>query len=324
MAKRQSPDRVLNDLAIVRRDPASPAAREALVNGLASSSSVVVEKAAALVEELKVSGFSRELVAAFDRMMRGTDRGCAAKSAVAKALVGTDVGPEAEGAFLAGVRHHQFDGPPVNGRATDTAGPLRGYCGLGLLNVRYRDALVELTDLLADPEPAARIGAARGLASTGREEAALLLRLRVLSGEKSPEVLSECVTAMLRVDPKRSLPLAERLLGHEAWDVRDAVAFALGDWGHPSALPLLRAAFEREEEPDVRRSILVGAGLIRAHEAVDWLVSVIGSAPPRDAAAAVDSLRVSHGRDGTVAARARSAVEARPLEPLKRALAQWQ
>jgi HEAT repeat protein len=184
--------------------------------------------------------------------------------------------------------------------------------------------MAELTDLLADPEPPARIAAARGLASTGREEAALLLRLRVLSGETSPEVLSECVTGMLRVDPKRSLPLAERLLAHEAWDVRDSVAFALGDWRHPSALPLLRTAFEREEEADVRRSILVSAGLVRAPEAVDWLVSVIGFAPPRDAAAAVDSLRVSHRRDATVAARVRSAVEARPLEPLKRALAEWQ
>ena len=137
-------------------------------------------------------------------------------------------------------------------------------------------------------------------------------------------MLSECVTGMLRVEPKRSLPLAERLLADEAWDVRDAVAFALGDWRRPSALPPLKAAFEREGEADVRRSMLVAAGLVRAQEAVDWLVSVIESVPPRDAAAAVDSLRVSHRRDAAVAARVRRAVEARQLEPLRRALAEWQ
>ena len=323
MARKPTPDQLLNDLAAARRDPASPAAREALTQGLASASSVVVEKAAGLVEELTIAGLTAQLVAAFDRMMHETDRGCAARIAVVKALLATDAGPEAEPTYLAGVRHRESFGPPIPGRPPDPAGPLRGYCGLGLLEVRCREAIAELTDLLADAEPPARIAAVRGLASTGREEAALLLRLRVLSGEKSPEVLSECVTGMLRVDPKRSLPLAERLLAHEAWDVRDAVAFALGDWRHPLALPVLRQAFEREEEPDVRRSILVGAGLIRAQEAVDWLVSVIESAPPRDAAAAIDSLRVSHRRDATVAARVRSAVEARPLEPLRRALAEW-
>ena len=284
---------------------------------------MLVERASGLIEELRITGLSTQLAAAFDRMMAGTDGRCAARTAVVKALLGTDAGPEAEATYAAGIRHRQLDGPPLSGRATDTAGPLRGYCGLGLLDRRHRDALVELTDLLADPEPAARIAAARGLASTGREEAALLLRLRVLAGETSSEVLSECVTGMLRVDAKRALPLAERLLAHEAWDVRDAVAFALGEWRHPSALPLLRRAFEREQEPDVRRSILVGAALVRAQEAVDWLISVIESAPPREAAAAIDVLRVAHRRDSAVAARVRSAVAARPLDALRRALNEW-
>jgi hypothetical protein len=43
MARRSSLDQVLNDLSVVRRDPASPAAHEALARALASSSSVLVE-----------------------------------------------------------------------------------------------------------------------------------------------------------------------------------------------------------------------------------------------------------------------------------------
>src|SRR6185369_6645482 len=123
----------------------------------------------------------------------------------------------------------QFDGPPVLGKPTDTAGPLRGYSGLGLLSIRHRDAVVELADLLADPEPAARIAAARGLASTGREDATLLLRLRLRAGEAAPDVVGECLAGLLRLDPERSLPLAERLLAQLAGEFRDAVAYALGD-----------------------------------------------------------------------------------------------
>src|SRR5688500_16124707 len=131
-------------------------------------------------------------------MMSGSDRACAARTTIAKALLATDAGSDATRAYLRGVRHRQFDGTPVGGRPSDTAGSLRGYCGLGLLSVRHPDALAELTDLLADEEPAARTSAARGLASTGREEAALLLRLRVRAGEASGDVLADCVTGMLR------------------------------------------------------------------------------------------------------------------------------
>ena len=323
MARRPSPDQLLNDLAVVRRDLTAPAAREALSKALASTASVVVEKAARLIEELTIAGLTSPLAAAFEVMMAGSDRGCAARTAIAKAMLATDAGSDATPAYLRGIRHRQFDGPPVGGRPSDTAGPLRGYCGLGLLSVRHPDALVELTELLADEEPAARTAAARGLASTGREEAALLLRLRIRAGEASGDVLTECVTGMLRLDAERALPLVERLLAEQPDDVRDAVAFGLADWRSPAALPLLRAAFDRESDSQVRQTMIRGGGLIRSPDAVDWLVSLVRDGAASEAAVAVDALLVYYRRDAAVAEGVRAAAAGRGDGVLERALRAW-
>jgi len=315
MARRTSLDQLLNDLAAVRKQPAAPASREALVKGLASPSGVLVEKAATLIGELKLSGFAPDLAAAFERMMAGQDPGCAAKIAIAKALLDTDAGDVAEPVYRRGLRHRQREGP------TDVAGALRGYCALGLLNLRHRDALVELADLLADPEPAARTAAVRGLASTGREEAALLVRLRLLVGEPSADVLTEALVVLLRLDSDRSLPLASRFLDDESPDVRDAAALALGESRHPGALALLRLAYQRERDDQTRKTILVAAGLLRGHEPADWLTAVVENGPPAEALAALQALRV-HWRDAIIAARLRGIVAARGVATLDRELDQ--
>jgi HEAT repeat protein len=322
MANRASVDRLFDALAVVRREPGGAPARDALVKGLSCCAAVVIEKAAKLIGELNLRGYSAELVAAFDALMRGSDPGCAARIAIAKALLDTEAGRDAEAVYVRGLHHRQFDGPPHNGRATDTAGPLRGYCGLGLVAVRHRDAMIELADMLADPEPVARIAAARALASSGKEEAGLPLRLRLRVGDSAPDVVGECLTGLLRLDPDRSLPLAEQLLGHQDGEFRDAVAYALGDSRLPEALPVLRRAFERECEPGARHALLLAAGSIRSQEAVDWLMSVLEKATPVDAAVALESLRVHHRRDATVAAGVRSVVVQRKLPALEKAMEQ--
>jgi len=322
MAKRPSLDQLFDALSLVRRDPSGAAARDALVKGIGCGAAVVIENAANLIAELSLRGFSPELGAAFDRLMTGSDPGCVARIAIAKALLDTEAGREAEPAYLRGLHHRQFDGPPHDGKATDTAGPLRGYCALGLVSIRHRDAMTELADLLADPEPAARIAAARGLASTGREEAALLLRLRLHVGAAAPDVVGECLSGLLRLDPDRSLQFAEQLLGQGDGEMRDAVAFALGDSRLPAALPVLRRAFDREREAETRRALLVAAGAIRSQETVDWLVSVVENAVPSEAAAALDALRVHHRRDAAVAARVRTVVARRKVAALEKALEQ--
>jgi HEAT repeat protein len=317
MAKRASLDQLLNDLGAVRKDPGAPASREVLKKGLAAPSGVLVERAASLIGELKVSGFAAELAAAFERMMAAQDPGCAAKIAVAKALQETDAGDVAEPVYRRGLRVRQREG------SIDVAGALRGYCALGLLSLRTRDALVELADLLADPEPAARTAAVRGLASTGREEAGLLIRLRLLIGEPSPDVLTEALVALLRLDGDRSLPFASRFLDHESPDVRDSAALALGESRHPGALALLRLAYQRERDDQTRKTILLATGLLRGPEPAEWLTAVVENGPPAEALAALQSLRVRR-RESGLADRIRAIVSARAIATLQRELdQQW-
>src|SRR4030095_1142535 len=108
-----------------------------------------------------------------------SDKGCAAKTAVIKALLAADC--DDEQLFRKGVRHVQLE-PTWGGRA-DTAAPLRALCGLGLVQVGARDAMGELAALLADKEADARIGAASALGYCG-QSATPLLRFKVLMGDE--------------------------------------------------------------------------------------------------------------------------------------------
>ena len=306
---RQSLDRLIDDLGAVRADPTSTASTELLRKGLAAPANVVVAKAARLVREHRLAGFEAALTEAFFRFMQkpsSLDRGCDATTSIAQSLLETDArSDEAARVYLAGVRHRQRDGP-----SGDSAAALRGYCGLGLLNVGHRDALVILTDLLADPEPPARVAAARGLGSTGRDEAALVLRLKLRIGDRSPDVLAECMTGALKCDPARSVDLVAGFFDSEIPDAAEIAALALGESRLPAALRPLRDAFDRARDMALRRAILLGAAVLRRPEAIDWLLSVVANGVTPDAVGAVEALKLYRG-DANVEPRVRAAVVAR-------------
>ena len=71
--------------------------------------------------------------------------------------------------------------------------------------------MVALADLLADPEPEARIGAARAIAYSENPLGVALLRLRIQVGD-TPAVLGECVAALLQLSVDNCLPLAAAFL----------------------------------------------------------------------------------------------------------------
>src|SRR4030095_8290687 len=123
-----------------------------------------------------------------------SDKGCAAKTAVIKALLAADC--DDEEMFLKGVRHVQLE-PTWGGRA-DTAAPLRALCGLGLVQMGSPDAMIELAMLLADTEADARIGAASALGHCG-PTAAPLLRFKVLTGDEEPAVTAECFNSLMAI-----------------------------------------------------------------------------------------------------------------------------
>src|SRR5262245_13295365 len=153
-------------LGDLRRRPVTDATIEPLRQALRARISHVVAKAAQVSGELGLRVLTGDLTASFERFLVNpvkTDPGCRAKVEIARALY--ELGDDPGAVFLRGIRHRQLE--PVYGGREDTAPELRALCALGLVRLGHPDAMVELADLLADPEAAAR-GGARGAGSPAR------------------------------------------------------------------------------------------------------------------------------------------------------------
>lgn len=318
MAKKIDLDEVLAGLRKLRDDPDSDATLAELEGVLASRNSHAVAMAAKLTGELSLHALVPNLLAAFERFMQKpekSDKGCHAKAEIAEALHQLDHDdPEL---YLRGIRHTQME--PVWGGKADSALALRGACARGLVRMQYRDVMVELSDLLADPEAPVRIDAARAIAYSGREDGAPILRLRVLAGDEDEQVISESLSALLSVAPRSSLRFAERRLYSADRVDREIAALALGSSRLPEALPLLCSWHERERDPELRSTALLAIAMLRFDEAFEFLLSLVADAPgpvARDAIAALGTYR----HDDALGARVRDAALGRGDADLRSAL----
>ena len=235
---------------------------------------LIVARAAKVAGELQSAKSIPDLVAAFERLMadpQKLDKGCAALTEIAGALYDLDyIEPEI---YLRGICHVQMEGsfgPPV-----DVASKLRATCALGLVRTRYPQALDKVVDLLADPEPQARVGAVRALSSNGGEAGALLLRLKVLTGDAEPEVISECFSGLLAAAPERSLPFVAGYAGAENPDIAEASVLALGTSRLPAAFDVLRKQWDRHARGPLKKTLLLAMALTRSEAAIEFLVSLL-------------------------------------------------
>lgn len=289
MAKSRALEDALAALQALRDDPGSERTLAALRKALGDKSSHVVAKAAQIAGEFEISALTPDLVAAFDRFMAQppkADPGCRAKAHIADALY--QIGYDDERVFLRGIRHVQLE--PVYGGKMDTALELRGACALGLVRMSYPEVLTELADLLADPEAAVRSAAARAIAYSENDQGVPLLRLKVLVGDDDPQVISECLTALLRLAPATSVPFVARLLDAERPAIGELAALALGGSRLPDAFGALRQWWERTTHPEVRRTALLAIAMLKYDQAIDFLLSLIADAPGPTARDAIKAL----------------------------------
>lgn len=289
MGKARGVDDVLAGLAALRRQPHGPDAREQIATALASKANIVAAKAADVARELKVPGLCRELGEAFVRFLRDpkfADKGCAAKTAIARAALELECPDEER--FRLGIRHVQLEGFGPS----DVAAELRGLCALGLVQVRSRGAMNEVAELLADREPQARIGAVRAMAYAGKEEGALVLRFKAISGDPDPAVVGECLTALLSIQPDEALPFVERFLESPDDVLQEEAALALGTSKRPQALEILRRTYARARDPRLRQVLLTSVASLRVPEAIDFLASLVEQDRPEAAADALKAMRI--------------------------------
>jgi HEAT repeat protein len=249
---------------------------------LKNRSNLVVAKAAKVAGELHLSNLLSDLVAAFDRLWVNPaklDKSCAATTEIVNVLYELDyTEPDV---YLRGIRHVQKEasfGPPV-----DVAAKLRGMCAQGLLRTRNADGMALVVNLLVDPEPPARLGAVRALASNGGEAGILLLRMKVLTGDEDPEIISECFAGLIAAAPERSVPFVATYMDADDEVIAEASIWALGQSRQIGALDALKEKWHRTVERPVRKILIAALAASRMEEAIDYLVSQLRSADVRTA-----------------------------------------
>ena len=331
MARRDSLEQEIDRVAALRGLDDEDELREKLRRALADRRPLVAGKAGRVAADRALVDLGNEIASALDRLLgpepdelsevaesapdRHADPGCLGKTDLARALV--DLDADSFDVFFRGARCVQME--PVWGGQVDAAAELRAYCGMGLARSADRRAGEVLADLLADPEPAARSGAARALAASGRLGAELLLRFKSRLGDEQPGVLLDVFAGLLEMEPRSGLePI---LVGLSSPDELcfEAAAIALGSSRNPRALSALVDATEQLSPWNQgRRKVLFRAiSLIRGDEAAEHLVAVVAEAPEEDALLVLEILGDA-GVDPRLRDRLAEVVDARRSRELSR------
>jgi HEAT repeat protein len=270
-------------------DADHPEAEPRIRRGLSSGNNRVVELAARLAGEQQRKSLIAELRTAYERCLKNvkkTDPGCLAKTAIIDALRQLEY--DDDQFFLANIRYRQYE--PSWGGETDSAARLRAICGFALIQQSHPDAMSELVDLLADPEKAARAGAARAIAHGGSSESEHLLRLKISLGDAAPEAMGECFSGLLRLSARRNLERVIRFLDDPSEELASEAAIALGESRLPEALAALDRQLQRTSSTDLARSLLTAIGLIGSADASECLLRAVIRGDYDRAVAAIDAL----------------------------------
>ena len=294
----------LDEIPLQTRD-----GKAGFTKALAAKSNLVVAKAARLIGGAQWIDLNAEMASAFDRLIAkgaALDKGCAAMIAIARALVQLDY--DAPDLFLRGIRHVQMEASW--GPAVDAAAELREVCAMGLANSTYPHKLRELIPLLVDKEWRVRAGAIRAIAVIGTDGASLLLRFKMLSGDKDPEVMSECFIAVLALEGGEGVPMVAAFAHSGNPEVREAAILAMGASRRTDAVEWLIAEFAKTADPAGRKCILLSLSTSRVEAAVAFLLELIRNGSASASALAIDALSI-HARDEQLRAQVEAAAGSR-------------
>jgi HEAT repeat protein len=306
MAKAPSIEDRLAEVATLAKAPDTPETRKQLRKHLTSKTGLIVAKTAEIIAHVEGHDFTPDLVAAFHRFMLDpakTDKGCAAKNAIVKALLAADC--DDEELFRTGIRHVQHE--PGWGGRSDTAAPLRALCGLGLVQVGSPDAMNELAALLADKEADARIGGAGALGHCG-PTAAPLLRFKVLTGDEESAVLAECLSSLMTLSPSGSFEFVARFVDPKYPLLYEHAALALAESRLPGVFELLNEKWTATFDREFKQTLLLPIALTRSEGARDFLISVLETGEVKMATAAIATLGI-YREDATMRKRAEEAID---------------
>lgn len=299
MAKRASTKEKLSALRELSKKPITEGTRKALVKALTGANNILVAEAAKVIGKLGMEELIPDLLKAFDRFLDNPlkrDKGCLAKEAIIDALDSleyneTDI-------FLQGINYFQVE--PAYLRPVDTAAILRGKCAFALVRIGCAQVVFVLVELLADPEPQARIAAVKALTGISSDIGEPLLRLKAKQGDEDHQVVAECLFALMQLNPENSMSFVERFLStddlHELSDraliLAENAALAIGESRLEKAFEILQRCREKSVDPDFQDMLLMPMALTRLEGAFDYLIDVIENGPKQSALSAVNAIKI--------------------------------
>jgi hypothetical protein len=301
--------------------PADQAAAE-LKKLLADRNGYLVGETAEAVKKHELSALVPELSAAFFRFLEDpvkTDKGCFAKNHLVEALLAFDAYETT--VYLTGLRFVQKE--PAFIEPIDTASGLRGLCAHALFHIHHPGALLDVAPLLFDPEAVTRAEAAAALGESGLDGAAAALHVKILAGDREPDVLGACYKALLRIAPERYLKVVSSVLSGDDEDAGEATveaaALALGESRVPGALEVLKQATAVFGMRRAAEGVLLAIALLRSDTANEFLLSLAERSPEREAVSAISALAL-HRHDEALAKKLRAIVAARKSRKLTETL----
>jgi hypothetical protein len=290
MAPRASVDDKLAALRELRGRALTPEQIVELRKRLGDRSNLVVAAAAAIAGENALVELAKELEAAFERFLVNPvkdDKLCRAKLAVVQAL--DQMEHQETDVFEKAATHVQLEA--VWGGSEDTAPPLRAAAIIALARIEGTRSLTRLVDALADPAKEVRSAAAAALGALGTDSAGLILRLKARVGDSDADVLSECLGALLTVDPSTNLPFVREFL-EPGTPACDAAVLALGKSRLAEALDPLTDCWRRAYTADLKQRILLAIAILRRPGAIDFLTELVAAEPEPTVIAALAALKI--------------------------------
>ncbi len=310
LTSRQTQDRI----QAVKRAAglADPDSRQALLlEALADKSPYVAALAAESLGESADDAAALAMTERFHFLNEdgpGRDPGCHIRANLAFALGRLDYRPASD-VLRVGIRTTQVE--PVGGVPFDTAAHLRANCALALAQIRDPDCVRDIALLLFDrsgfarlaPDPTVKMeprkAAARALSLSGSLAARLPLTLRLVHPEnEAPEVLQECMQALVELEDPHALEVLEPYLRHEDMRLAAYAALMIAQTQAPEAAGLLAEAVQRLSGDPLRAAVLALTTL-RRPEAYDLLhalaqsereavrLAVLDALPPDEASRAL-------------------------------------
>lgn len=150
---------------------------------------------------------------------------------------------------------------------------------------RFRDERIIPTLLATAREDPLHVVRGRAIATLGLlwtdQESILLTAIDVARDEPNFDVRAEAIRVLGRYMDRRSLPILLERLGDPRWTVREASAFALGNFG-AAVIPELSALLHATDQDVVRRrivQILVRIGNAAALQLLDSIAGMAEASP---------------------------------------------